>query len=73
MQVAFEGEIILTQHYVENKRLDVYLPKYKAEIEVNEYNYESRDPNYDKSKQLLKEGHDITVIRMKHQVSLIDQ
>ena len=27
LQVAFEGEIILTQYCIENKRLDAYFPK----------------------------------------------
>ena len=27
MQVAFEGEIILTQHSIKKKRLDAYFPK----------------------------------------------
>ena len=63
LQVAFEVEIILTQYYVENKRLDAYFPKYKAEIEVVKHNHKSRYPNYEKSKQLMIGGHGITVIR----------
>ena len=32
LQVAFEGEIILTQYCIENKRLDAYFSKYKLGI-----------------------------------------
>ena len=63
MQVAFEGKIILTQYCIENKRLDAYLPKYKLEIEVDKYDHESRNPNYEQIRQLMIEGHRITVIR----------
>ena len=63
LQVAFEGEIILTQYCIENKRLDVYLPKCKAGIEVDEYDHEGRDPNYEQSIQLMIEGHEITLFR----------
>ena len=48
LQVAFEGEIILTQYCIENKRLDAYFSKYKLGIEVDEYNHESRNSNYEK-------------------------
>ena len=34
LQVTFEGEIILTQHCIKEKRLDAYFPKYKLGIEV---------------------------------------
>ena len=61
LQVSFEEEIILTQYCVENKRLDAYLPKYNRGIEVDECNDESKDPNYEKRRQLILEG--ITVIR----------
>ena len=63
MQVAFEGEIILTQHCVKKKRLDAYFSKYKLGIEVDEYNHESRNSNYEKSRQLMIESHGITIIR----------
>ena len=61
--VAFEGEIILTQYCIENKRLDAYFPKYKLGIEVDEYNHEGRNSNYEKSRQLMIESHGITIIR----------
>ena len=63
MQVAFEGEIILTQYCIENKRLDAYFSKYKLGIEVDEYNHEGRNSNYEKSRQLMIESHGITIIR----------
>ena len=63
LQVAFEGEIILTNYCIENKRLDAYLPKYKAGIEDDEYDHEGRDPNYEQSRQLMIEGHEITLFR----------
>ena len=63
LQVAFEGEIILTQYCIENKRLDAYFSEYKLGIEIDEYNHESRNFNYEKSRQLMIESHGITVIR----------
>ena len=48
LQVAFEGEIILTQYCIKNKRLDAYFSKYKLRIEVDEYNHEGRNSNYEK-------------------------
>ena len=63
MQVAFEGEIILTLHCIKNKRIDAYFSKYKLGIEVDEYNHEGRNSNYEKSRQLMIESHGITIIR----------
>ena len=63
MQVAFEGEIILIQYYAENKRLDACLCKYKLAIEVDECDHEGRGPNSEQSRQLMIEGHGITVVR----------
>ena len=63
LQVVFEGEIILTQYRIENKRIDAYFRKYKLEIEVDEYNHEDRNSNYEKSRQLMIESHGITIIR----------
>ena len=48
LQVAFKGEIILTQYYIKNKRIDAYFSKYKLGIEVDENNHESRNSNYKK-------------------------
>ena len=63
LQVAFEGEIILTQYCIENKRIDAYFSKYKLGIEIDEYNHEGRNSNYEKSRQLMIESHGITIIR----------
>ena len=63
MQAAFEGDIILTRYCIENKRLDAYFSKYKLGIEDDEYNHESRNSNYEKSRQLMIESHGITIIR----------
>ena len=51
LQVEFEGEIILTQYCIENKSIDAYFCEYKLGIEIDEYNYESRNFNYEKSRQ----------------------
>ena len=63
LQVAFEGEIIFTQHCIKNKRLDAYFPKYKLGIEVDEYNREGRSFEYEQSRQLMIESYGITIIR----------
>ena len=63
MQVVFEGEIIFTQYCIENKRLDAYFSNHKLGIEVDEYNHEGRNSNYEKSRQLMIESHGITIIR----------
>ena len=62
-QVAFEGETILAQYCIKKKRLVTYFPKYKLGIEVDEYNHEGRNSNYEKSRQLMIESHGITIIR----------
>ena len=48
---------------IENKRIDAYFSKYKLGIEVDEYNHEGRNSNYEKSRQLMIENHRITIIR----------
>ena len=63
LQVAFEGEIILTQYRIENKRIDAYFSEYKLGIEIDEYYHKSRKINYEKSRQLMIESHGITIIR----------
>ena len=50
LQVAFEGEIILTQYCIKNKRIDAYFSKCKLGTEVDEYNHEGRNFNYEKSR-----------------------
>ena len=51
LQVAFEGEIILTQHCIKKKILGAYFPKYKLGIEIDEYNHEGRNFEYKQSRQ----------------------
>ena len=34
LQIAFEGEITLTQHCIKNKRIDAYFSKHKLGIEL---------------------------------------
>ena len=63
LQVVFEGEIIFSQYCIGNKRLDAYFSNHKLEIEVDEYNHEGRNSNYEKSRQLMIESHGITIIR----------
>ena len=63
LHTTFEGEIIITQYWIENKRLDAYFSKYKLAIEVDEYNHEDRDSNYEKNRQSVIENHGITIIR----------
>ena len=63
MQATFEGEIILTQYCIENKRIDAYFSKYKLAIEIDEYSHEGRNSNYEKNRQLIIESYGITIIR----------
>ena len=63
LQVAFEEEVILTQYCIENKRLDAYFFIYKLGIEIDEYNHEGRNCNYEKSRQIMIERHGITIVR----------
>ena len=63
LQIAFEGGTILTQYCIENKRIDACFSEYKLGIEIDEYNHESRNFNYEKSRQLMIESHGITIIR----------
>ena len=49
LQVAFEGKIILTLYCIENKHNNSYFSEYKLGIEIDEYNHESRNSNYQKS------------------------
>ena len=63
LQIVFEGEIILTQYCIKNKRLDAYFSNHKLGIEVHEYNHEGRNSNYEKRRQLMIENHGSTIIR----------
>ena len=63
MQVAFEGEIVLTQYCIENKRTDAFFSKLKLGIEIDKYSQEGRNSNYEKNRQLIIENHGITFIK----------
>ena len=63
MQVAFEGDLILTQHCIKNNRLDAYFSKYKLGIEFDEYNHQGRNFEHEQRRQLMRESHGITIIR----------
>ena len=63
LQIAFEGEIIHTKYCIKNKRLGAYFFKYKLGIEVDEYNHEGRNSEYEQSRQFMLESHGITIIR----------
>ena len=52
LQIAFEGEIILTQYCIKNKRIDAYFSKHKLGREVDEYYHEGRHSEYEQSRQL---------------------
>ena len=59
----FEGETIITQYSIKNKRLDAYMPEYKIGIEIDEYNQEYRHFSYEESRAKMIENHEITLIR----------
>ena len=59
----FEGETIITQHSIKNKRLDAYMPEYKIGIEIDEYNQEYRNFNYEESRTKVIENHEVTLIK----------
>ena len=63
MEIAFEREIILTKHFIKNKRTDVYFSKCKLGIEVDEYNPEGSVSEYEKSREFMLESYGITIIR----------
>ena len=50
MHDKFEGKTIITQYSVKNKRLDAYMPQYKTGTEIDEYNHEYRNFNYEESR-----------------------
>ena len=63
MHDKFEGETIITQYSIKNKRLDAYMPEYKIGIEIDEYNQEYRHFSYEESRAKMIENHEITLIR----------
>ena len=64
LQVAFEEEIILTQHCIINRKIDAYFSKFKLGVEVDKYNHEGRNFEYEQRRQLMVESHGITIIRI---------
>ena len=69
LHVAFEGEMLLTQYCAENKKLDAYFSKYKVGIEVDEYDHEDANSNYEESREFMIESHEITVTRTNHRTN----
>ena len=63
MHTTFEGEIILTQYCIKNKKIDAYFSKYKLAIEIDEYNHEGRNFYFEKHRQLMIESYGITIIK----------
>ena len=63
MHDKFEGETIITQYSIKNKRLDAYMPEYKIGIEIDEYNHKYRNFNYEESRTKMIENYEITLIR----------
>ena len=63
MHDKFEGETIITQHSIKNKRFDAYIPEYKIRIEIDEYNHGYRNFNYEESRTKMIENHGIILIR----------
>ena len=63
VQIAFEGKIIHTQYCIKNKRLHAYFSEYKLGTEVDEYNHEGRNFEYEQSRQFMIESYGITIIR----------
>ena len=62
LHYKFEGETTITQYYIKNKRLDAYMPEYKIGIEIDQYNHEYRNFNYEESRAKMIENHEITLI-----------
>ena len=64
LQHMFEDEILYFQRYVQNKRLDYYLLKYKLGVEIDEYGHVEKNFEDEQSKLLMKEEKlDCKIIR----------
>ena len=72
MQVAFEGEIILTRDCIKNKRIDVYFSKYKLRIDVDEYNRKVRNFECEQKRQFFIDSYGITIVRTNPDVADLD-
>ena len=53
MQVAFEGEIMHTQYWAQNKRLNFYFSEHKLKVEIDEYGHADRDIACEQSRKLM--------------------
>ena len=51
--VAFEEEVMHTEYFVQNKRLDLYFPKRKLGIEIDVYGHVDRSFDDEQSIQLM--------------------
>ena len=64
MHTAFEDKIVHTQYCVQNKRLDLYFPKYKFGIENDEYYYIDRNFEDEQIRRtMIEEKPDCRIIR----------
>ena len=58
----FEGETIITQYSIKNKRLDAYMPEFKIGTEIDKYSHEYRNFNYEESRAKMIENHEIITL-----------
>ena len=59
-KLGLDPDVVNTQYCIKNKRLDAYFSKYKLGIEVDEYNHEGRNSEYEQSRQFMIESHGVT-------------
>ena len=55
MHLESEGEIMYTQYCVQSKRLDLYFPRHKLGLEIDEYRHVDRNFEDEQSKKLIIE------------------
>ena len=48
LKVTFEGEVMHTKCFIQNKRSDIYFPEHKLAIEIDEYDHVDRILNMNK-------------------------
>ena len=83
LQVAFEGEIMHTQYFVQNRRLDFYFSEYKLGVKIDEYGQADRDFENEQSRELMIEkklgckiirinpdAADFSIYRLINQISM---
>ena len=63
LQAAFQGEIMHTQYWVQNKRLDFYFSEHKVEVEIDEYGHGDRHFECEQSRQLMIQKIGSKIIR----------